>query len=61
MLETIAFAISIMGVIASVTSTFSFPLVSGVPFLLYVVMQNINSRQVVMSGWCGDGSSLVSL
>ncbi|KAN0088292.1 Amino acid/polyamine transporter I [Tylopilus felleus] len=29
MLETIAFAISIMGVIASVTSTFSFPLVSG--------------------------------
>lgn len=30
MLETIAFAVSIMGVIASVTSTFSFPLVSGV-------------------------------
>ncbi|KAG6381802.1 amino acid permease-domain-containing protein [Boletus reticuloceps] len=29
MLETIAFAISIMGVVASVTSTFSFPLVSG--------------------------------
>lgn len=30
MLETIAFAVSIMGVIASVTSTFSFPLASGV-------------------------------
>jgi len=29
MIETIAFAFSIMGVIASVTSTFSFPLVSG--------------------------------
>ncbi|OAX37235.1 amino acid transporter [Rhizopogon vinicolor AM-OR11-026] len=29
MIETIAFAFSIMGVVASVTSTFSFPLVSG--------------------------------
>ncbi|KAH0836847.1 amino acid/polyamine transporter I [Lanmaoa asiatica] len=29
MLETIAFAVSIMGVISSVTSTFSFPLISG--------------------------------
>ncbi|PSR73310.1 hypothetical protein PHLCEN_2v10838 [Hermanssonia centrifuga] len=28
-IETVAFAFSIMGVIASVTSTFSFPLVSG--------------------------------
>ena len=59
MLETIAFAISIMGVVASVTSTFSFPLVSGV-FLPYVVMYDIKGGQVVMSGWCGDGSPLVS-
>jgi hypothetical protein len=29
LIETIAFAFSIMGVVASVTSTFSFPLVSG--------------------------------
>jgi hypothetical protein len=33
MIETIAFAFSIMGVVASVTSTFSFPLVSGVCLL----------------------------
>ena len=62
MLETIAFAISLVGVIASVTSTstFSFPLVSGV-FLSYVVMQNsIKGNQVIMSGSCGDGSFLVS-
>lgn len=61
MLETIAFAISIMGVIASVTSTFSFPLVSGVPSLPHVMVQDIKGGQVDMSGWCGDGSSLVSL
>jgi len=59
MLETIAFAISIMGVIASVTSTFSFSLVSGV-FLPYVVKKDIKGGQVAMLGWCGDGSSLVS-
>ena len=59
MLETIAFAVSIMGVVASVTSTFSFPLVSGV-FLSYTVMQDIKGGQVVMPGWCGDGSFLVS-
>ena len=29
MIEVIAFSFSIMGVVASVTSTFSFPLVSG--------------------------------
>lgn len=29
LIETVAFAFSIMGVVASVTSTFSFPLVSG--------------------------------
>lgn len=29
--ETIAFAFSIMGVVASVSSTFSFPLQSGTP------------------------------
>jgi hypothetical protein len=36
LIETIAFAFSIMGVVASVTSTFSFPLVSGI--LLQLLM-----------------------
>jgi hypothetical protein len=51
LIETVAFSFSIMGVVASVTSTFSFPLVAGncYPTLLALYNQIRYFHKVVMS------------
>ena len=59
MLETIAFAFSIMGVIASVSSTYSFPLVSGKPYPPSS-KATADFAQVDMWEWYSGGSYLAS-
>lgn len=64
LIETVAFSFSIMGVVASVTSTFSFPLAAGKCYLvgrLWVFWLNCFVHKAVMSGWSGAGSSLARL
>ena len=60
MIETIAFAFSIMGVVASVSSTMSFPLVSGVLAMhspTFLLPTDVSTKADTLA-WSSDGCCL---